>query len=122
MLERKSYCILRGRFEQLPSLELRNRRSQVRALDYSGITGVNMDGPDKLVVHYEGRECYTITIEGAGLDQELLEGLESKRVLWVQELDELEEAKARKDNQDEPVVREIGIAKGMVSREWEAAP
>jgi len=117
-LERFSYCILRGRFEQLPSLELRNRQGQVRSLDYSGITGINMDAPDELVLHYEGRECYTIKIGGKDLDKELLAGVENKRVVWTQELDELEAAKARKDDPTEPVVTGIGIAKGIVSREW----
>jgi hypothetical protein len=117
-LERQCYCILRGRFETLPSLRLVNRQGRVRSFDYSGITGANMDSPTELVVHYEGRECYTLTISGLDLDKELLDGFDDKRVLWVRELDELVAAAARKDDPDEAVVTAIRIVKGMASREW----
>jgi hypothetical protein len=118
LLERKSYCILRGRREMLTTLRLINLQGRVRSFDYSGFTGVNLDSPDALVLHYESRELFTVTIRGRLLDGELLEGLEWKRVLWIRELDELVAAGVRKHEAQEPLVTAIRIAKGSVSREW----
>ena len=119
-LKRSCYLILRGRFEMLPSLKLYNRQGRLRSFDYASITGVNMDGPHKLVLHYEGRDCYTITLEGLDLDKELEDGIDDKLAVWIQEVDELTAAKIRKDDPEEGVVTGIRIEKGITSREWEA--
>jgi len=118
LLERKSYCILRGRLELLPSLRLVNRQGRVRSFDYSSLTGVNLDTPEELHIHFEGRELFTLTIAGKSLDRELLEALEWKRVLWIRELDDLVAAGVRKTEPNEPVVTGIRITKGSVTREW----
>jgi|GEM_PF-6236562 len=118
LLERKSYCILRGRLELLPSLRLVNRQGRVRSFDYSSLTGVNLDSPEALLIHFEGRDLFTLTITGKSLDRELLEALEWKRVLWIRELDDLIAAGVQKTEPDEPVVTGIRITKGSVSREW----
>jgi hypothetical protein len=117
-LERKSYCILRGRLDLPEMLELLDRGGERRLFDYASITGVNMSHPGELVLHYEGRECYTITLTGQSLDAELLAGIKGKRVLWVRELDALVAAAIRREESAEPVVTSIAIKQGMVSREW----
>jgi hypothetical protein len=117
-LERKSYCILRGRQQLQPSLRLVNRQGRVRSFDYSSVTGINMDHSDELVLHYEGRECYSLTIKGRDLDKELVQALDDKRVLWIKELDDLVAAAVRRDDANEPVVTSIRITKGNASREW----
>jgi hypothetical protein len=118
-LERKSYCILRGRIELLPTLELRNRRGQKRLFDWDGVTGANLDDPGQLVLHVQrGGEPYTITVSGRGLDVELVDGICDKRVEWIAELDELAAAAVVKADPTEPVVTGIYIAKGSVSSEW----
>lgn len=117
-LERKSYCILRGRFQPLLAVRLINRQGRVRSFDYGQLAGVTMDRPDELLLHIEGQECYTVSIQGKDLDAELLEALDNRRVLWVSELDELEAAGVRKEAPAEPVVTLIRISKGSVSREW----
>ena len=117
-LERKSYRILRGRHQLLPSLRLVNRQGRVRSFDYSSVTGANMDRSDELVLHYEGRECYSLIIKGRDLDKELVQALDDKRVLWIKELDDLVAAAVRKEEPNEPVVTSIRISKGGASREW----
>jgi hypothetical protein len=122
ILERKSYCILRGRLPLPPTFRLINLQGRWRSFDYAALTGANMDNPQELLLHYEGRECYTLTVGGLDLDRELADAFDDKRVLWVRELDELVAAKIRKDDPGEPVVRRILIAEGMVSRAWDAEP
>ena len=74
-LKRISYCILRGRHQMLPALRLISQKGQVRSFDYSSLTGVNLNKPDELILHFEGRECYSLIISGLELNKELLECL-----------------------------------------------
>jgi hypothetical protein len=116
-LERRAYCILRGRFRTPEDLELISRQGKQRLFDWDGYTGANLDDPGRLVLHFmRGSEPYTVTIEGRRLDQELKEGIKARRVAWIQELDELAAADA--ERKGEPVVTGIHIVKGSVSSEW----
>jgi len=118
-IERRSYCILRGRIERLESLELYNCRSQTRGFDWDDIVGHNLDDPGRLVLHVQrGSESYTVTIVGRGLDTELKAGIKRKRVDWIAELDELAAAAVAKADPTEPVVTGIHIVKGSASSEW----
>jgi hypothetical protein len=122
-LERKSYCILRGRTERLlETLELVNRQGESRWFDWDEITGGNLDHPGRLLLHVlRGGEAYTVTVEGTALDRELAPGCKKKRVLWIRELDELSAAAAAKADPTEPVVTGIYIARESVSSEWKRA-
>src|SRR6516162_6863252 len=53
-IDRKSYCILRGRIEALPSLELRNRRGQTRLIPWPYFGGAGLDHPGELVLFFDG--------------------------------------------------------------------
>jgi hypothetical protein len=118
-LDRQSYRILRGRIERLETLELRNRRHQKRQFDWDGVTGANLDDPGRLVLHVlRGGEPYTVTIVGRGLDRELADGVRTKRVEWIAELDELGVAAALKADPNTPVVTGVRIEKGSMSSEW----
>jgi hypothetical protein len=118
-IERRSYCILRGRFRTPEDLELIGRQGKRRLFDWDGLTGANLDDPGRLVLHVmRGSESYTVTICGRGLDQELKDGVKARRVAWVQELDELAAAAVAKADPTEPVVTGIHIVKGSVSSEW----
>jgi hypothetical protein len=59
-----------------------------------------------------------VTISGRGLAGELLDGLQSEKVEWIQELEELVAAGVAKADPAEPVVTGIYIREGSVSREW----
>jgi hypothetical protein len=118
-LERRCYCILRGRFHILPTVELRNRQRQERWFDWDDITGGNLDDPGRLVLHVQrGGEAYTVTIAGRFLDRELAPGIRAKRVAWIHELDELAAAAVARADPAEPAVTGIHIVKGSASSEW----
>jgi len=119
-LVRKSYCILRGRFQLRPTLKVINRQGAIRLFPWSYFAGANVDHPGELVLLFEGADASsTITLRGHGLDGELLEGFEAHRVEWVKELDELVAAGAvAAAASGEGVVTGIHIKQGSVSREW----
>ncbi len=122
-LLRKSYCILRGRIEALPCLELVNRQGETRLFPWSYFGGASMDHPGELVLIFDGPEGSSrITVSGRRLDRELLAGVKSQRVSWIRELDELAAAGAAHADANEPVATGIWIAGG--GREWNrgAAP
>lgn len=115
---RKSYVILRGRIEALPSLELRNRRGQTRLVPWLAFGGASLDHPGELVLFFDGPEgSCQITLGGRGLDQELLEGVKAQKVSLIQELDELTAAAVARVDPAEPVVAGIWIQGGR--REWD---
>src|SRR5215469_15351680 len=75
-LDRKSYCILPGRIESLPSLELINRQGESRLFPWSYFGGANLNHPGELVLIFDGPEGSSyITVSGRWLDQELLDGV-----------------------------------------------
>jgi len=114
---RRSYCILRGRIEMLPSLELRSRRGQLRLIPWHYFGGANLDHPGELVLLFDGPEgSCQITLSGRGLDRELLEGIKAQKVSWICELDDLAAAGVARSDPAEPVVTSIGIKGG--GREW----
>jgi len=113
----RSYCILRGRIEAPPSLELKNRRGQIRLIPWHYFGGASLDHPGELVLFFDGPEASCqITVKGRGLDRELLEGVKTQRVSWIQELDELAAAGVARAAPAEPVVTGIWIKGG--GREW----
>lgn len=115
---RKSYIILRGRIEALPSLELRNCRGQTRLLPWHYFGGANLDHPGELVLTFDGPEgSCQVTISGRALDVELLEGIKAQKVSVIWELDELSAATAARAG--EAVVTGIWIKGG--GREWDRA-
>lgn len=114
---RRSYCILRGRIETLPSLELRNRRGQRRLIPWHYFGGASLDHPGELVLIFDGPEgSCQVTLSGRGLDRELLEGIKAQRVSWIEELEELGAAGAARSDPADPVVTGIYIKGG--GREW----
>jgi hypothetical protein len=116
-VERKSYCILRGRIEMLPSLELRNRQGQTRLIPWHYFGGASLDHPGELVLFFDGPEgSCQITLTGLGLDRELLEGVKAQKVSWIQELDDLTAASVARKDPAAPVVTGIWIKGG--GREW----
>lgn len=115
---RKSYIILRGRIEALPSLELKNRQGQTRLIPWHYFGGASLDHPGELVLIFDGPEgSCQVTLSGGGLDGELLEGIKAQKVSLICELDELSAAAAVRAG--EPVVRGIWIKGG--GREWSRA-
>lgn len=117
---RKSYCILRGRIEMLPSLELKNRRGQTRLIPWHYFGGASLDHPGELMLIFDGPEgSCQVTINGRGLDRELLEGIKVQKVSWICELDDLAAASVVQSNPAEPVVTGIWIKGG--GREWSRA-
>ena len=118
---RRSYCILRGRIEALPSLELKNRRGQTRLIPWHYFGGASLDHPGELVLIFDGPEgSCQVTVSGRGLDLELLEGIKAQKVSWIVELDELTAADVARKDPKEPVVTGIGIQGG--GREWSRSP
>jgi hypothetical protein len=116
-LERKSYCILRGRIEPLPSLEVINRQGETRLFPWSYFGGANLNHPGEMVLIFDGPEGSSrITVSGRCLDRELLGGVKSQRVSWIRELEELAAAGAAHADPIEPVATGIWIAGG--GREW----
>ena len=116
-LERRSYCILRGRIELPADLELTNRQGQRRLFPWSYYSGADLDHPGEVVLLFDGPEGSSrITISGKGLDGELLAGIKAHRVTWIRELDQLAAAAVAKQDPTEPVVTGIFIAGG--NREW----
>jgi hypothetical protein len=116
-LERRSYRILRGRIEILPTLTVMNRQGQIRLFVWSGFAGADMDQPGELALLFDGAEGLSkVTVRGSGLERELLEGVKACRVESIQELDELAAAAALKADPAEGVVTGIWIAGG--GREW----
>ena len=114
---RRCYGILRGRIEMLPSLELRNRKGQVRLVPWSYFGGASLDHPGELVLFFDGPEgSIQVTIKGRGLDGELLAGVKAQRVSWICELDDLTAAGVARSDPAEPVVTGIWIKGG--GREW----
>jgi hypothetical protein len=112
---RKSYIILRGRIEVLPSLELRNSRGQTRLFPWHYFGGASLDHPGELVLIFDGPEGSSqVTLHGGGLDGELLEGIKAQKVSLICEQDELAAAAALRAG--EPVVKGIWIKGG--GREW----
>jgi hypothetical protein len=122
LLERMSYCLLRGRLPLPPMFRLINRQGRWRSFDYASLTGASMDGPDRLLLHYEGRECYTLILTGIDLDQELADAFDERRVKWVRELEVLQAQQVHQQHPGQAVVTSIRIDQGMVSRGWEAEP
>jgi len=117
---RKSYIILRGRIEVLPSLELKNRRGQTRLIPWHYFGGASLDHPGELVLTFDGPEgSCQVTLSGRGLDRELLEGVKAQKVSLICELDELALAGAVRSDPAEPVVTGIWIKGG--GREWSRA-
>lgn len=115
---RKSYIILRGRIEALPSLELKNRQGQTRLFPWHYFGGANLDHPGELVLIFDGPEGSSqVTVGGRGLDVELLEGVKAQKVSLICELDDLGAAAAARSG--EPVVTGIWIKGG--GREWSRA-
>lgn len=118
-LVRKSYVILRGRIETLPSLELKNLREQTRLIPWHYFGGASLDHPGELVLTFDGPDgSCEITVNGRGLDVELLEGVKAQKVSLICELDELAAAAAARAG--EPVVTGIWIKGG--GREWRRGP
>jgi hypothetical protein len=118
---RKSYCILRGRIEILPALELRNRRGQTRLIPWNYFGGASLDHPGELVLIFDGPEgSCQVTVTGRGLDRELLEGIKAQKVSWIHELDELAAAGVARAAPAEPMVTGIWINGG--NREWSRGP
>jgi hypothetical protein len=116
-LVRKSYCILRGRLETLPCLELANRQGETRLFPWSYFGGANLDHPGELVLLFDGPEGSTrITVSGRRLELELLGGVKSQRVSYIHELDDLAAAAVTHADPNEPVVTGIWIKGG--GREW----
>jgi hypothetical protein len=116
-LKRRSYIILRGRIEPLPSLELKNRRGQTRLLPWNYFGGANLDHPGELVLFFDGPEgSCQVTVNGRGLDVELLDGIKAQKVSLIQELDDLAVAAVAREDPDEPVVTGVWIKGG--GREW----
>jgi hypothetical protein len=114
---RRSYCILRGRIEILPSLELRNRRGQTRLIPWNYFGGASLDHPGELMLLFDGPEgSCQVTVNGRGLDRELLEGVKAQKVSWIRELDDLAAAGVARSDPAEPVVTGIWIKGG--GREW----
>jgi hypothetical protein len=112
---RRSYCILRGRIEVLPSLELRNRRGQTRLIPWHYFGGASLDHPGELVLLFDGPEgACQVTINGRSLDVELLDGVKAQRVSWIEEQGDL--ASAASAGRSDPVVTGIFIKGG--GREW----
>jgi hypothetical protein len=112
---RKSYIILRGRIEALPSLELKNRRGQTRLFPWHYFGGASLDHPGELVLIFDGPEgSCQVTLHGRGLDVELLGGVKAQKVSLICELDDL--AAAAGVRAGEPVVTGIWIKGG--GREW----
>lgn len=115
---RKSYIILRGRIEALPSLELKNRQGQTRLIPWHYFGGAGLDHPGELVLIFDGPEgSCQVTLHGRSLDVELLEGVKAQKVSVICELDELGAAAAARDG--EPLVSGIWIKGG--GREWSRA-
>ncbi len=115
---RKSYIILRGRIEALPSLELRNCRGQTRLFPWHYFGGANLDHPGELVLIFDGPEgSCQVTLQGRGLDVELLEAVKAQKVSLICELEDLSAAAAARSG--EPVVTGIWIKGG--GREWTRA-
>jgi hypothetical protein len=112
---RKSYIILRGRIEALPSLELKNRQGQTRLIPWHYFGGASLDHPGELVLTFDGPDgSCQVTLHGRSLDAELLEGVKAQKVSLICELDELGSAAAVRAG--EPVVTGIWIKGG--GREW----
>jgi hypothetical protein len=112
---RRSYIILRGRIEALPSLELKNRRGQTRLIPWHYFGGASLDHPGELVLMFDGPEgSCQVTLSGHGLDGELLEGIKAQKVSLIRELDDL--AAAAVTRSGEPVVTGVWIKGG--GREW----
>lgn len=110
---RRSYCILRGRIEQLPSLELTNRRGHTRLIPWHYFGGASLDHPGELVLFFDGPEgSCQVTLSGRGLDREPLEGIKAQKVSWIRELDDLAAAGVARSNPAEPVVTGIWIKGG----------
>lgn len=115
---RKSYIILRGRIEALPSLELKNRQGQTRLIPWHYFGGASLDHPGELVLTFDGPEgSCQVTLQGRGLDVELLEGVKAQKVSLICELDELGAVAAARAG--EPAVTGIWIKGG--GREWSRA-
>jgi hypothetical protein len=118
---RRSYCILRGRIEQLASIKVMNRKKQQRVFPWSYFAGANMDDPGELVLIFDGPEGPSlVTVSGKGLDVELLAGVEDNRVEWICELDEVAVAAVYREDPTSPVVTGISIQGG--GREWSRSP
>jgi hypothetical protein len=114
---RKSYIILRGRIEALPSLELINRQGQTRLIPWHYFGGASLDHPGELLLFFDGPEgSCQITLKGRGLDQELLPGIKAQRVSLICELDDLAAAGVARSDPSQPVVTGIWIKGG--NREW----
>src|SRR5579884_3214278 len=114
---RKSYIILRGRIEVLPSLELKNRRGQTRLIPWHYFGGASLDHPGELVLLFDGPEgSCQVTVSGRGLAGELLDGIKAQKVSLIQELDDITAADVTRKNPAEPVVRGIRIKGG--GRDW----
>ncbi len=117
---RRSYCILRGRMEMVPSLELRNRKGQTRLIPWHYFGGAGLDHPGELVLLFDGPDgSCQVTLTGRGLDRELLEGVKAQKVSWICELDEVAAAGVARSEPAEPVVTGISIKGG--GREWNRA-
>jgi hypothetical protein len=113
----KSYIILRGRIEALPSLELKNRQGQTRLIPWHYFGGASLDHPGELLLFFDGPEgSCQITLKGRGLDQELLPGIKAQKVSLICELDDLTAAGVARSDPAQPVVTGIWI-KGA-GREW----
>jgi hypothetical protein len=114
---RRCYCILRGRMEMVPSLELKNRKGQIRLMPWSYFGGASLDHPGELVLLFDGPEgSCEVTIKGRSLDRELLAGVKAQRVSWICELDDLAAAGVARSDPSEPVVMGIRIKGGGL--EW----
>jgi hypothetical protein len=112
---RRSYIILRGRIEALPSLELKNRQGQTRLIPWHYFGGASLDHPGELVLTFDGPEgSCQVTLHGRGLDAELMGGVKAQKVSLICELDELAAAAAARAG--EPLVSGIWIKGG--GREW----
>jgi hypothetical protein len=115
---RKSYIILRGRIEALPSLELKNLQGQTRLFPWNYFGGADLNHPGEVVLIFDGPEGSSrVTLGGRGLDVELLEGIKAQKVTLICELSELDAAAATRNK--EPVVTGIWIKGG--GREWTRA-
>jgi hypothetical protein len=115
--KRRSYCILRGRMEMLPTITFINQEGQERGFAWAHYAGVDRTEDGKVVLLFDGANGVTrITVSGSRLEEELLPGVKANRVESIEELDELTIAKVHKDDPAEPVVRRIAISGG--GREW----
>ena len=114
--EHPCYATVRGgNGRPATHLELYNVQGQLRSFDYANISGVSSNDPGKVLIHYDGRESYTLILEGRNMKGRLLDELVRSRLLWVREMDSLH---AQTVPSGETVVTNIRIEPGFTPRGW----